>query len=73
VVNAWRQNSDHKSIDIKIVRAFCFACGKYGPCAVGWTLSMKEVFVGIDCGCFEKDVERIKKLRAEGSPHVPYV
>lgn len=58
--------------NLMLVRAVCFQCKKYGVCAVGRCYDGREVYVGVDCGCFEGDVNRMKRLREEGSVHARY-
>lgn len=55
-----------------IVRARCTLCGEYGRCAIGKCFDGRELFVGVDCDCIDKDIERRKQLRKQGSINVPY-
>ena len=54
------------------VRTCCDLCGIYGKCAVAQGFDGREVYIGVKCGCLERDMKDLKKLRKEGSPHVAY-
>jgi hypothetical protein len=58
--------------DLVLVRACCMKCGAYGVCAIGRAYDGRTIYVGVDCGCLEGDVGRMKKLREEGSVHARY-
>jgi hypothetical protein len=55
-----------------LVRSMCFFCGTYGRCVIGKGFDGRELFVGVDCGCTEKAIEKKLKLKEEGSPHASY-
>jgi hypothetical protein len=65
---------EEKKVDesLILVRSICVFCGTYGRCVIGKGFDGRELFVGVDCGCTEKAIEKKLKLKEEGSPNVAY-